>query len=320
MYGAAGEAAARAVFIFFTTLWLLASVAVGMMALLTLFNLHLQALKVLKDSLPEFYKKQKRSVQRFERQRWSAQRRRHNVYKRFCVDTRAPVLYLRSFSFGVVYELPPEVTRKVDERLAEHYEQYEPVIAVAGPDDKGYMSGPVRLYFDDDIWRAGVTYLMSVSQLVIIQAGITHGTLWELGAARRLLDPERLILSVEDASNPNLADDFYYDFRKYAEVILGCELPESLGSCVHLGFGKGRKAFPQDPRILVGEREDWASFKAAEREGRRRTNARGAVWMKDVIERGEKDNRRDAEVSTEKRFSQQNLLLTSPFTEDRPGF
>lgn len=124
VYGAAGEAAARAVFIFFTTLWLLASVAVGMMALLALFNLHLQALKVLKDSQPEFYKKQKRSVQRFERQRWSAQRRRHNVYKRFCVDTRAPVLYLRSFSFGVVYESPPEVTRKVDERLAEHYEQY----------------------------------------------------------------------------------------------------------------------------------------------------------------------------------------------------
>lgn len=63
------------------------------------------------------------------------------------------------------------------------------MIAVAGPDDKGYVSGPVRLYFDDDIWRAGVTYLMSVSQLVIIQARITHGTLWELGAARRLLDP-----------------------------------------------------------------------------------------------------------------------------------
>lgn len=97
-------------------------------------------------------------------------------------------------------------------------------------------------------------------------------------------------------------------------------MPESLGSCVHLGFGKGRKAFPQDPRILVGEREDWASFKAAEREGRRRTNARGAVWMKDAVERWEKDNRRDAAVSTEKRFSQQNLLLTSPFTEDRPGF
>jgi hypothetical protein len=181
------------------------------------------------------------------------------------------VLYLRSFSFDVVHELPPEVIRKVDERLAEHYEQYGPVIAVAGPDDKAYAAGPVRLYFDDDVWRAGVVYLMSISQFVIIQAGISQGTLWELGMARRLLEPEKLILSIANASNPNVADDFYYEFKKYAEVILGCRLPKSLGSSVHLGFGKNWECYPQDPRTIVGSTE-WVSFVAARKHGRRQTD------------------------------------------------
>jgi len=274
VYGVLGELFAWVVFFSLSVVLTVVSLVVFALGVFALYQLHLRGLELLRDTLPRLYDKRRRIVQRFARGRWSAQRRRHNAYKKLCADTRAPVLYLRSFSFDFVDELPVEVTKKADERLAEHYEQYGPVIAVAGPDDKGYMHGPVRLYFDDDIWRAGVVYLMSVSQRVIIQAGISQGTLWELGMARRLLEPEKLIISVADASNPNVADDFYYDFRQYAEAILGCELPKSLGSSLHLGFGPGWKAVPQDPRLLMSEKDQWVSFKAAARERMRQARER----------------------------------------------
>ncbi len=175
---------------------------------------------------------------KFRRERWTARRYRHNAYKKLCADKRAPILYLRSFSFDPIYELPLELTRRVDERIAEYYDQYGPVIAIAGPDDKDPMPGPVKLYFDENNWRAGVIYLMSISQLVIIQAGISQGTLWELGIARQRLEPESLIISLADASNPNIAISYYNDFKPYAEVILGCELPINLDSNMHIRFGK----------------------------------------------------------------------------------
>lgn len=180
-------------------------------------------------------------VHKFERERWVARRLYRDAYGKLGADERAPILYLRSFSFdSPIYELPLEVVRTLDERIAEYYEQYGPVIAVAGPDDKGPMAGPARLYFGDDIWRAGVTYLMSISQLVIILAGISQGTLWEIGMARRLLEPEKLIICVADAFNSNVADGYYY-FKPYAEVMLGCELPKTPDSSLLIRFGKNWK-------------------------------------------------------------------------------
>lgn len=198
------------------------------MTLFALFSGQVRAMELPIKTLPGLYEKLKRVMHGFERGRWSAQRHRYNAYQKLCTVGRAPVLYLRPFSFDHLHELPLEVARKVDERLAEQYEQYGPVIAVGEPNDKGPMPGPVRLYFDDDTWRAGVIYLMSISRFVIIQAGISQGVLWELGIARRLLEPEKLIISVADASNPDIADSCYYDFKKCAEVLLGCDLPVNL--------------------------------------------------------------------------------------------
>ena len=251
VYGVIGELLAWVLFLFFSLLWSLAAIALIGVTLFALFAGQVRAMELPIKTLPELYEKLKRVIHGFERRRWSAQRHRYNAYQKLCADGRAPILYLRPFSFDYIYELPLEVTRKVDERLAEQYEPYGPVIAVGEPNDKGPMTGPVRLYFDDDTWRAGVIYLMSISRFVIIQAGIAQGVLWELGIARRLLEPEKLIISVADASNPNITDSYYYDFKKYAEILLDCELPISLEGNLHIGFGQNWEAFPQDPHDYI---------------------------------------------------------------------
>jgi hypothetical protein len=240
VYGVIVAIFAWTIFFFFSLLLILAVIVLIALAIGSIFALNLSLLLRLKRIVERIIDDMwlERIEQRFIRETWAARRRRHNAYKRLLEDKRPPILYLRSFSFDLVDELSLEDARRADERLAEYYEQYGPVIAVAGPDDKGLMLGPVRLYFGDDIWRAGVIYLMSISQLVVIQVGISQGTLWELGMARRILEPEKLIISVADASDPNVADDNYFDFKPYAEVIFGCELPRSLGPSVCIGFGK----------------------------------------------------------------------------------
>ncbi len=275
VYGVIGELLAWVLFLLFSLLWVLAAAALIAVTLLALCMGQVRAMELPIKTLPELYKKLKRVMHGFERRRWSAQRQRYNAYQRLCTDERAPILYLRPFSSDQIYELPLEVTRRVDERLTEHYEQYGPVIAIGGPDEKGPMPGPVRLYFDDDMWRAGVIYLMSISRLVIIQAGISQGVLWEMGIARRLLEPEKLIISVADASNPSIPDNYYYDFKKCAEVLLDCELPISLRGSVHIGFGKNWVAFPQDPRILIDADADWAAIKYVEKQRTRQTYEEG---------------------------------------------
>lgn len=158
--------------------------------------------------------------------RWTARRMRYNAYRKLRNDERPPVLYLRSFSSDHFYELPELDRRSADERLAEFYEKLGPVIAVAGPGEERPMLGPVRLYFDDEVWKAGVIHLIAVSQLVIIQAGISQGTLWELGIARRILTPEKLIISLDATWNPGIPDIRNYKwFKDYAEEILGTALP-----------------------------------------------------------------------------------------------
>lgn len=249
VYGVAVELVAWPVFMIFSLALLFAGAGIIVAAVVAVFSGQGRAVELPMRYLPRLTEKLRRVVQRFGRRRWSAQRHRYNAYKRLCADERPPILYLRPFAFDQPGELPLDVTKKVDESLAEHYERYGPVIAVAGPDDKGPMPGPVRLYFDKDTWRAGVIYLMSVSQLVIIQAGISQGALWELGIARRSLEPRKLIISVANESDPDKAYVYYSDFKKYAEILLGCELPARVESSLHIKFRKGWEYFTSSPPL-----------------------------------------------------------------------
>lgn len=154
-------------------------------------------------------------------------------------DGRPPILFLRSFSSQHSHSHILVDLRTAEERLADSYKNYGPLIAVGHPEEEIPMLGPLRLYFDNDTWHAGVVYLMSISQLVIIQVGISPGTLWELAVARQFVDPERLMISLADPVVPVMADDKYYlMFKKYLEEIVGWELPNEIGPAMNIRFGK----------------------------------------------------------------------------------
>ena len=252
-FGVIGEIAAWLTLIFsFIFLLLLAilSIALTQSAALTPRILRIQTLK--------------RIVHYWTRGRWVAQRQRYNSYKKLLTDKRAPVLYLRSFSAHYDYEMPKDGKRS-DERLSEVFESMGPVIAIAEPDAKGFMPGPVRLYFEEAVWRAGVIYLMSISQIVIIQAGMSHGTLWELGTAKQKLKPEKVVIYfadgyLDDGSGPiSGAHTYYHDFKDYAERVMECDLPK--GRHPLIGFDSNWEP------LLLG---DWGAWRAKiiEREGR----------------------------------------------------
>jgi len=197
---------------------------------------------------------------------WLRQGEHYRGRKKLLTDARPPVLYLRSFSTH--YKEIQIDGKNIIEVVAESFEKVGPVIAIAEPGAKGLMNGPVRLYFDDQLWRAGVIYLMSISEVVIIRAGMSQGTLWELGVAKQKLNPEKLVIYVADAySDDGLfptksgASEFYRDFKAYAEPVMGCELPNGFWTLI--AFDKN-----WEPLILEPGGRTWPA-KAVEREMRR---------------------------------------------------
>jgi hypothetical protein len=161
--------------------------------------------------------------------------RPHNVLMK---DARAPILYLRAFSEDYPDRLEGINPRTSEERMVSFYNQYGPVIAIGQPTEDIPLLGALRLYFDDKDWQAGVAYLMSVAQLVIIHAGIAPGLLWELGIARQKLDPQRLVISFHGWSDYKVWDRLkqYRSFRKYAIEILNCDLPKFIVAAGYMTF------------------------------------------------------------------------------------
>ena len=164
--------------------------------------------------------------------------RPHNILSR---DGRDPVLYLRAFSEDYGEQLEGFFPATPEEGLAAVYNKVGPVIAVGEPGEDIPLLGAIRIYFEDSTWQAGVLYLMSVSQFVIIQAGFAPGLLWELGVARQRLDlePQKLIISFAawDQIEEGKRYSHYSRFKKYAEELLGCVLPIEIGSKDDILFG-----------------------------------------------------------------------------------
>src|SRR5256885_1646011 len=122
---------------------------------------------------------------------------RVNAAKRLQHETRAPIMYLRSF---YLENTDQDSGRSLkffekehdDEVLASVLKNIGPLIAVGRPGDKIPPLGSIRLYFKDDEWQDQVRKLITISQLVIIQPGYTEGTEWEMEEVRNL-PPEKLV-------------------------------------------------------------------------------------------------------------------------------
>jgi hypothetical protein len=110
------------------------------------------------------------------------------------VDKRPPILFLRSFSddpkvnasagispHGLGYLLD----LSVETRLANHFMDFGPFIAVGSPTERVPQIGAARVKLSDDEWQAQVTRWMEEASAIIMYAGTTHWVGWEL---KRIID------------------------------------------------------------------------------------------------------------------------------------
>ena len=149
-------------------------------------------------------------------------------------DPRDPVLYLRSFydDYNDGYEESLEQLKwKTDEEvLTEILNMVGPTVALRGPNQPANISGAIRVNFTDEKWRAGVRHLMSISQLVVVQADISAGLLWELEAARKTVKPKRLLISfiAWQSQDKDIRQKLYLRFKKHFQRIFNVHLPEEI--------------------------------------------------------------------------------------------
>jgi hypothetical protein len=122
-----------------------------------------------------------------------AHRRAATIYQTITHhDTRAPILFLRSFGEEERLLEPParsllakvlrlrHAARTVDEIVLDAASPVGPVVALGIPDGKAAPLGAARFYADDGGWQQVVRGLVRHSRAVIIHVGDGEGVLWEL--------------------------------------------------------------------------------------------------------------------------------------------
>jgi hypothetical protein len=106
------------------------------------------------------------------------------------LDTRAPVLLLRSFrgdalKLGGSYFARPTFARRfsLEELLAAETERIGPVLAVGEPGERLPPLGAAREYLAGEDWQAAVGTLIEEAVLLVWVLGETEGLFWEFRAA-----------------------------------------------------------------------------------------------------------------------------------------
>jgi hypothetical protein len=109
------------------------------------------------------------------------------------------------------------------------------VIAVGNPAEKVEWSpylGATRIYLNHN-WKESMEKLMLISSLVVVEANISEGVRWELETAKRLVKPERILISFLSLYISGSHQEFYYDFRTRFDRIFSTRAPPY---DKHLGF------------------------------------------------------------------------------------
>jgi hypothetical protein len=114
------------------------------------------------------------------------------------LDQRPPILFLRSFVDDVVDptagDEPPRgfqritplenlaefIDFSVETRLAHHFMNFGPFIAIGSSREKVPVPGAVRVKLSDDEWQQWVTQRMESAVTIVMYAGVTHWVDWEL--------------------------------------------------------------------------------------------------------------------------------------------
>jgi hypothetical protein len=109
----------------------------------------------------------------------------------------APVLYLRSFDDD--QRSSRTKGNLTEEELLVHLMgHFGPVMAVGRPGEAIRPVGAQRVYLRDADWQQVVEDLIRRARLVVMRTGRTSGLQWELSRALEALQPEQLIVVVDD--------------------------------------------------------------------------------------------------------------------------
>ena len=151
-------------------------------------------------------------------------------------DTRAPILYLRSFDdeeqdnhpsailnarhTNIAGSTPAWAPREQD-ALAAVLARIGPYVAIGKPGELLPELGAARTYVSDAAWQAKIQEWLERAHLVILRAGATQGLRWELSELVRRIDPRRVLVILPTSP------EHYSAFTKWANVVLPQKLPAS---------------------------------------------------------------------------------------------
>jgi hypothetical protein len=182
----------------------------------------------------------------FFQSRRLARRYRLNALDDLRSDPRDPVLYLRSFATEVDANPERRSRKTYEEDFALVLNFVGPVVAIGEPTESLPILGATRIYLENDKWQESVERLISISKLVVIQAGLSEGLMWEIGTVARKVEPTKLLISL--LTWQGLHDVTrrarYKQFKERVTKILtesragnNISLPDDVGNASFLTFG-----------------------------------------------------------------------------------
>jgi hypothetical protein len=170
------------------------------------------------------------------------------------VDTRPPVLFLRSFQDdekNAYFDSDSSlIDFSLEARLVEHFSGVGPFIAVGSPADKTPMIGAARTQLSDSDWQDAVLDWMDHAGLIVVVAGVTGWINWELSKVVERGHVERLIVVFPQLTRLNRFKDKALRKRKHnAETRLANVRQAFAGSS--WGPSLARIANAQELRAIV---------------------------------------------------------------------
>ena len=161
-------------------------------------------------------------------------------------DTRAPVLYFRSFDDDVqetdfvraLNTANVALENSAEEVLSEYLKCIGPVVAIGRPGEALPELGFARMYVEHEHWQSRVLDLIDRASLVVLRAGHSAGVLWETGQVLRQSVLPRVIVIVPSTTG------FDYDtYRDQVRRVAAISLPELPKSSI--------KRFPLGVRAII---------------------------------------------------------------------
>jgi hypothetical protein len=182
-------------------------------------------------------------------------------------DTRAPVVYLRSFGDDgramdegfwaavrqSVGSLASLVNLTIEQRLATHVGKVGPVVAIGRPGEDLPELGAARMYVADADWQALIRDIVVRSGMVLLQCGSTDGLKWEYSTVVSALKPDQLLLffpyrfPYNRKTQIKRREDMFHAFQAWAAPIMPMGLPRDIGESFFLYFSN---APPWQPELL----------------------------------------------------------------------